>query len=493
MKTEENELASQNIKQQEELKSLMAQLEREVFETAGSTNSRIDRTRAALEEVVRAEIQSRQSNFSNLEGRVRDIVTDCMTSLESVSKESRMGIDALVNRVNTLEVSMTSVIDGKIMVVEEAVAARQNEQQNVNSGLTKDIASIRDYEEHEHSTRVQKEVEIVERVTVVEERVEGEIDDVRQRVERARAETTDQVRAMEDAVTRRCDTTEEKVVVLKDKTEENEITIEKNMAVTNNNFDLVREDAVKSKGMIKMLKKDVGDVDDKISVNNVITTGVDLVVGGIEKEEKAKDEATMKRYFEEYVKESERKLVEKEEERERLMEQQFQDKMKQMEEEHMKGMEILQKKFREELAEEKKLEAEANKAIRRELFEAVENDRVMSVVGFVVADTVGKVVEMAKDEEIAEAGRVAKAERERLEAELKQERERATKVGEKLVKLEDIVEEREKLEKLEWDKILESSFLSGQEGGSGGGEGGGENDEIGQPNIIGADDFPSEN
>ena len=163
MKTEENELASQNIKQQEELKSLMAQLEREVFETAGSTNSRIDRTRAALEEVVRAEIQSRQSNFSNLEGRVRDIVTDCMTSLESVSKESRMGIDALVNRVNTLEVSMTSVIDGKIMVVEEAVAARQNEQQNVNSGLTKDIASIRDYEEHEHSTRVQKEVEIVER------------------------------------------------------------------------------------------------------------------------------------------------------------------------------------------------------------------------------------------------------------------------------------------------------------------------------------------
>ena len=87
---------------------------------------------------------------------------------------------------------------------------------------------------------------------------------------------------MEDAVTMRCDTTEEKVVELKDKTEENEITIEKNMAATNNNFDLVREDAMKSKGMIKMLKKDVGDVDDKISVNNVITTGVDLVVGGIE-------------------------------------------------------------------------------------------------------------------------------------------------------------------------------------------------------------------
>jgi hypothetical protein len=156
-------LASQNIKQQEEIKALMAQLEREVFETAGSTNARIDRTRAALEEVVRAEIQSRQSNFSSLEGRVRDIVTDCMTSLESVSKESRMGIDALVNRVNTLEVNMTAVIDGKIMVVEEAVAARQNEQQNVNTSFTKDIANIRDYEEQEHSTRVQKEVEIVQR------------------------------------------------------------------------------------------------------------------------------------------------------------------------------------------------------------------------------------------------------------------------------------------------------------------------------------------
>lgn len=264
LKAEESELASQNMKQQEELRSLVAQLEREVFETHGATNARVDRTRAALEEVLRAEIQSRQSNFSSLEGRVREIVTDCMTSLDSVSKESRMAVDALVNRVNTLEVSMTSVIEGKIMVVEEAVAARQNEQENVNTSIHNDIASIRVYEEEEHSTRVLKETEIVGRVTVVEERVEGEIDDVRQRVERARTETAEQVRTLEDAVTKRCDNAEEKVIEVKNMTEENEITIESLTATTNNNFKMVREDAVKSKGMIKMLENDVRDVDDKV-------------------------------------------------------------------------------------------------------------------------------------------------------------------------------------------------------------------------------------
>lgn len=371
-----------------------------------------------------------------------------------------------------------------------SLAVRRTFQENVNSSFHKDIADIRDFEEQEHTTRVQKENEIVDRVTVVEDRVEGEIDDVRQRVERARAETTEQVRAMEDAVTRRCDTTDENVGVLKNKAEENEINIESLTATTNNNFDMVREDAIKTKGKMKLIEKEVGEVDDKISVNNVITSGVDQVVGSIEKEEKARDEALMKRYFEDYVRESERKLVEKEEEREKLMEQQFQERMKSMEEEHVKSMEILQKKFHEELAEEKRLEAQANKAIKKELFEAVENDRVMSVVGFVVADTVGKVVELAKDEEIAEAGRVARAERERLEVELKMERERSKKVGEKLEKLEDIVEEREKLEKLEWNKILESSFLSGE----GGGERGEENGDwgVGDPVVGVGEEFPPE-
>ena len=88
-KAEENEMANQSMRQQEEIKRLMASLEKDVFETQTSTNGRIDRTRAALEEVLRAEIQSRQSNFSSLEGRVREIVGDCLTSVDSVSSESR--------------------------------------------------------------------------------------------------------------------------------------------------------------------------------------------------------------------------------------------------------------------------------------------------------------------------------------------------------------------------------------------------------------------
>ena len=171
---------------------LIASLEKDVFETQAVTNGRIDRTRAALEEVLRAEIQSRQSNFSSLEGRVREIVQDCMTSVDSVANEGRMAVDALAYRVNSLEISMLKVIEGKITVMEEAVAARQNQQENVNESIHKDINEIRQKEEEEHGERVEKETSILNRVVVVEDRVEGEIDEVRQRVEKARVETTKQ-------------------------------------------------------------------------------------------------------------------------------------------------------------------------------------------------------------------------------------------------------------------------------------------------------------
>ena len=55
-----------------------------------------------------------------------------------------MAVDALANRVNSLEVSMMKVIEGKITVVEEAVAARQNEQENVNNSIHNDLSMIRE-------------------------------------------------------------------------------------------------------------------------------------------------------------------------------------------------------------------------------------------------------------------------------------------------------------------------------------------------------------
>ena len=50
-KDEENDMANQMMRQQEEIKALIAGLEKDVFETQATTNGRIDRTRAALEEV----------------------------------------------------------------------------------------------------------------------------------------------------------------------------------------------------------------------------------------------------------------------------------------------------------------------------------------------------------------------------------------------------------------------------------------------------------
>ena len=233
---------------------------------------------------------------------------DCLTSLDSVAGEGRMAADALANRVNALEASMLKVIEGKITVMEEAVAARQNQQEDVNESFTKDIEGIRLKEESEHVERVEKEDSILNRVVVVEDRVEGEIDDVRARVEKARADTTQQVQGLEDAVTKRCNATDDGVRAVRDLAGANAAGLDELTNATAGNFEMVREDAVKSKGQIAGLKADLGDVDDRIKINNLVATNVDMVVGSLEKEERDEAEVAIKKYFEDYVTESERKV-----------------------------------------------------------------------------------------------------------------------------------------------------------------------------------------
>ncbi|GMH80936.1 hypothetical protein TL16_g08757 [Triparma laevis f. inornata] len=478
-KAEENEMANQSMRQQEEIKRLMASLEKDVFETQTSTNGRIDRTRAALEEVLRAEIQSRQSNFSSLEGRVREIVGDCLTSVDSVSSESRMAVDALANRVNSLEVSMMKVIEGKITVVEEAVAARQNEQENVNNSIHNDLSMIRQKEEAEHNQRVQKEDAIVERVTVVEDRVEGEIDDVRKRVIKAHTETTEQVATLETAVSKRCDITEDNVKEIKELAVINKLNVTELTNTTSLSFDMVREDAVKSKTQIAGLKVDIGDVDDKIGINNLMTTGVDMVVGAIEKEEKAEAEHAMKTFFQDYVRESEAKLVAKEEERERLMKHTFEENMEKMEEKHKAQLVVLTEKMQAEIAEERRLENEANEKIRQDMRASIQDLEVKTTVTEVLLCAVAQVEEGIRAEEVLAADKKLKEEKAVMEAELAEERRRAEELTDKFEQLSVIVNEREKLEGQEWARILdESSYV-------GGGGGGGEDDVTGKPTVVG--------
>ena len=61
-KAEEMEAIKKQMEQNEDMKTLVLDLERQVFENSSVANSRIDRTRIALEEVIRAEIQVRRED-----------------------------------------------------------------------------------------------------------------------------------------------------------------------------------------------------------------------------------------------------------------------------------------------------------------------------------------------------------------------------------------------------------------------------------------------
>lgn len=244
-------------------------------------------------------------------------------------------------------------------------------------------------------------------------------------------------------------------------------------------FDMVREDAVKSKTQIAGLKVDIGNVDDKIGINNLMTTGVDMVVGAIEKEEKAEAEHAMKTFFQDYVRESEAKLVAKEEERERLMKQTFEENMKKMEEEHNAQLFVLTEKMQAEIAEERRLENEANEKIRQDMRASIQDLEVKTTVTEVLLCAVAQVEEGIRAEKVLAADKKLKEEKEVMEAELAEERRRAEELTDKFEQLSVIVNEREKLEGQEWARILdESSFVRG--GGSGG-----DDDVTGKPTVVG--------
>ena len=469
----------EGIKNQEDIKNHLAIMEREVYETQGATNARIERTRAALEEVLRAEIQSRQNNFSSLEGRVRDIVTDAMASLESVSSESRMAVDAIANRVNTLEVSLQQQIDGKISVVEESVVARQNQQEKTNEHLNQSIAIIHKKEAVEHSERVGKENEIVSRVEVVEERVEGEIEEVRQRVESTRTEVKKEVKELADNVEERCSKTEDRVRGLTSKTMETENNLNILTKVTDDKFGLVRDDVMKNKDRIDVQEGEIKDVDDKIGINNVVSGLGDLVVGLAEDEEKVAKEASLKEFMLMMIQESERKMSEKENEREERSKRAFEDKVEEVKRLGDEATKKMEEKFREDLERERVEGLKREESIRMELVKSIENAEISQVCGMALENLVSKVVEREEKEALLEALGKAQTARDNLEKLVAEERRKGEKVQDRLEELSVVVNEREKMEGIEWAKIME-----GEEGGSGGLFGGEEGSPVGSPKPV---------
>ncbi len=464
MRNEETELAMQNVKNQEDIKNGMALLEKELYEMQSQANARVDRTRSALEEVLRAEIQSRQNNMNSLEGRVRDIVEDCMASLESVQSEGRMSVDALANRINSMEVSLTKLMDGKISVIEEAVAARQNAQEDVNKSFEVHFEKIEKQEVEEHVERVNAEDEIIGRVKVVEDRVEGEIEDIRQRVQKTRTEVKENVRELGELVDTRCTKVESDTIELRQMTKATENNLEIFNKVTNNNFEMVREDIVANRGAIDKVEEGVMDVDNKVGINNTITGAVDFVVGSFEGNERLTKEDEMKKFFMQYVAESEAKLVEKENERERRSKEEFERQVQSVRDVLETERVQMQEDFERKVETERKAGLEREEKIKDELLSSMVEREVTASVAVCVEGLVTGVAERISMEESEEQRIRSEQDRERLEKELAAEKERAGRLQDRLEELSVVVNERERLEGIEWSKILAGDNGIGTEG-----------------------------
>ena len=472
---EGNSLAVTQLRNQEDVKAHIAAMEKEVYETAGATNAKIDRTRASLEEVIRSEIQARQSTFGSLEGRVRDIVGDAMVSIENVAAESRMAVDAVAHRVNALEADLTSEMEGKITVVEEAVAARQREQARTNRELNSSIDGIHKKDREEHGERVAKEEGIVSRVVVVEERVEGEIEDVRQRVEAGRVETKAEVQGLVERVDAEAARTEEDVRALARQTNATENNLQIFNKVTADNFGLARGDISMNREGIARLGENVRDVDDKIAVNNAVAASVDLLVGNAEGEERLKDGDDMRDFVVRMMRESEAKTAEKENKREVESKRLFAEQMEEIKKAHESQAAGMARDMAEDIGRERAAGLERERAMRGELARSIdraERERVVAV-------TLEGMVSRIGEEEGKERMRVEreKAEEARREGEerVRGEKEKADEIRDRLEELEVVVNEREKMEGIEWAKLLETANNGEDKGKKG--EAGGPSEE----------------
>jgi len=300
----------------EEMRGIVGDLERQVYENTSVSNSRIDRTRIALEEVIRAEIQSRQNAVSKMEGRVRDIVQDCVASIEGVGNEGRMASDALANRVNLLETGLTNIINGKISVMEEAVAARNYDQNEVNVKVEEKLSEIVLGEEKEHKERIQVEQDLKSRVSTVEGRVDGEIRQVRHEADEHAIKGREELKVVREGLEEECKAISNHVDEVEVGVNANKKNLELLTDKTNENFKMVHLDSQQTNDDVRELGIAIGHTNDKIEVNNVLSKSIEITAGVLERESKEVEDGDKKKQFEQFVLDREKTVLAKEEARE---------------------------------------------------------------------------------------------------------------------------------------------------------------------------------
>lgn len=448
------EVASGMVGQYEDMKNLVLDLERQVYENTSVSNSRIDRTRVALEEVIRAEIHSRQNSVGTLEGRVRDIVQDCMSSLEAVGNEGRMAADALANRVNLLESGLTSVINGKISVVEEAVAARNHDQNEVNVTVSEQLKQIVEKEEKEHGDRTTVETELKTRVVTVEDRVDGEIRLVRQEADAHNVVIGQRIVDLKHELGSDIGGVGKHVDKVEGLLENNNSALDELTHQTSSNFDLVKQDIVSTNVDVSKLNVDIMDTNNKMLVNNVLSSSVDFVTTNLVNEIKLEEARETKKSMEVFVQSETAAVNLKEEAREHELIEKFDKQMELMKIEHANTLNTMREQFEAIITRERGEEIQRDAEMKKSLEDEMRSSLVQNVVGVVVEGLVSGCVGRVEKEEMVEKERKGWMEKKELEAELEAAKKKSDNILSKLVFVEEMVKNRERLETTEWSNML---------------------------------------
>lgn len=171
------------------------------------------------------------------------------------------------------------------------------------------------------------------------------------------------------------------------------------------------------------------------------------------------------------IEESERKLIEKENAREEQSKKVFAEQMEQVRANFEQQKLELEAEMKEGLEREKKEGLERERLMKEGLEGALADMERDRVVGVCLGEVVAAVGERVEKEKTEEELRKAAEERAAIQTKLDAEMETNKKMQDRLEELSVVVNEREKMEGIEWAKILEggAGVLGGEEEAAAGG------------------------
>jgi hypothetical protein len=165
-------------------------------------------------------------------------------------------------------------------------------------------------------------------------------------------------------------------------------------------------------------------------------------------------EKDMRSFFEQYVKDSEAKLVAKELEREKAMAELFQKQLEAMKEEHRTQLESTTQQLKSQMSKEREEELRREEEMRASFARALEAATAQASQQVAAAAEAGKIAEEEISKRAEEERAASKKRYDELKEELRLERNRNGLISKKVEELASAVAEREVVEEGEWKQIL---------------------------------------